>query len=377
MATATAHRTFANHTNHTYPLNLLDIINDIGNIETSTYSELASEIGKTVDYVAKKIGRTNDAFTMNRGNEFIIVYNSDLSANIPERIRFTLAHEIGHIVMNHFDNGDLILRRGGLSEKKYRKLEIEAETFAQELLAPSFLMNSKWTQKFVCNTFDVSEAVAKITLNKKNKYPWIKPTHFVRSLHENQRIQLGERKFLYSNPMRENILKERIPFLYTLFKKCTYYFCPNCKNAEKTLEEEIRYCTICGNDKLQIFSEDNYVFFHETKERETMTYKSLKVDEAGRLTDDCPICGNDHVRDNYCSVCGIFIFNKCSGMRKTDDNWNGGYEEDQPCEGPLLGADRYCPKCGAESTFYWNKLLKEWNYKEKSVVDISEEDLPF
>lgn len=382
MATSAAHCTFASYTNHTFPLNLLDIISKIGNIEVSTYLEFALEIGQTVDYVANKIGRTTDAFTMNRGNEFIIVYNPDLSVNIPERIRFTLAHEIGHIVMEHFKDGDMILRRGGLSEEKYKILEIEAETFAQELLAPTYLIKKNWTPTYISDTFDVSPAVSKITLNKKKKYSWIKPTYSVKDLYLKKKISLGKRVFLYSNTSRENILKRTIPFVYELFKSHSYYYCPTCGNIEKTIELSINYCPICRNSKMQVFDEYNYTYFHETKERKSVSYKSLKVDEEGRLIENCPICGNDHVKDNFCSVCGVPIVNKCSGMSKTGDNWNGGYEEDQPCTGALIGSDRYCPKCGSESTFYFHGLLKDWNTEiddpfQSPTVDINDVKLPF
>lgn len=69
-------------------------------------------------------------------------------------------------------------------------------------------------------------------------------------------------------------------------------------------------------------------------------------------------------------------------MHKTSDNWNNGYEESNPCEGTLLGSDRYCPKCGAESTFFYYDLLKKWNtetpkFETSAILDVSDNDLPF
>lgn len=373
MATVKAHSAFAKFTNHSYPVNLLDLISKMGNIEIATYHEFAEEIGTTVDYVANKIGKTTDGFTLNRGNQFIIVYNSDTNINIVERIRYTIAHEIGHIFMGHFNDGDTILRRGGLDLKKYNVLEREAETFAHELLVPTYIIDTTWSSEYVQETFDVSSQVANNTLTTKAKLPWIKPTREVADLYFKQKIFFKKRKLLYYSSTRdENFLNKNILFL---FAKKTYFFCRACHNVEKIYKQEINFCPICGENSLEKYDDQNYIYFHETKERLLMAYSELKVEENGRLNENCPICGNNHVSNNFCSVCGVSIINKCSGMRKIDSDLNDGYEEDMPCEGPLLGSDRYCPKCGAESTFFKNGLLKEWY--AGIPLDISDDDLPF
>ncbi|EGP4808374.1 ImmA/IrrE family metallo-endopeptidase, partial [Enterococcus faecium] len=157
-ATFQAHRTFYFMTNKEYPVNTLQIVKKLPNTKLATYEEFANAIHQSVDFVSQEIGKNNDAFTLSRGEEFIIVYNSDITTNIVERIRFSIAHELGHIILNHFSSGDLILTRGGLSEERYKILEKEADTFARELLAPTFLMQpEKWSIKQVCDIFDVSK----------------------------------------------------------------------------------------------------------------------------------------------------------------------------------------------------------------------------
>lgn len=389
MATDTAHSTFAKFTNHSFPVNLFDLINKIGNIQIVTYYELAEELEVSVDYVINKIGRSTDGFTLNRGKQFIIVYNSDTNTNIVERIRYTIAHEIGHIVMGHFNDDDTILRRGGLDSKQYDVLEKEAETFAHELLIPTYIIDTTWSSEYIQETFDVSKQVANNSLETKEKLSWIKPTKEVAPLYFKQKISLKKRKLLYYSPTRDqHILKKNILFLTG---KKTYFYCQSCHNVETINNQEINFCPICGSYELEKYDDQNYIYFHETKERYCMTYSELKVDKEGRLIENCPICGNDHVSNNFCSVCGVSIINKCSGLRKIDSNWDNGYEEDMPCEGPLLGSDRYCPKCGAESTFYNNNLLKDWNFSKNEPnflvdfdpfdktynFDVSEDSLPF
>ncbi|HIB1875247.1 TPA: ImmA/IrrE family metallo-endopeptidase [Enterococcus faecium] len=380
-ATFQAHRTFYFMTNKEYPVNTLQIVKKLPNTKLATYEEFANAIHQSVDFVSQEIGKNNDAFTLSRGEEFIIVYNSDLTTNIVERIRFSIAHELGHIILDHFTSGDLILTRGGLSEKRYKKLEKEADTFARELLAPTFLMQpGKWSIKQVCDIFDVSKKVAEISLNSKKKYPWIKPIYPLNLLFKDQEIRFNKRKNILNKRSRD--YQSSNNKIFYLLSQPTFFYCENCHNIEKQYNGEICYCPICGKKRLEKIKETQYYIFHETKERFFLPYSTLKVDNEGRLIENCPICDNDHVSDNYCSVCGVTIINKCSGMHKTSDNWNNGYEESVPCEGTLLGSDRYCPKCGAESTFFYYELLKKWNietqkFETSAITDISDDDLPF
>lgn len=72
------------------------------------------------------------------------------------RTRFTLAHELGHFVLDHHFN-DLL---------NHDMQEQEANRFAGELLCPRplmYLINTK-TVSDVCETFDVSEPCAKVVL---------------------------------------------------------------------------------------------------------------------------------------------------------------------------------------------------------------------
>ncbi|WP_086348059.1 XRE family transcriptional regulator [Candidatus Enterococcus clewellii] len=382
-ATFIAHRVFGSFTDCSFPVNILQLCNNLYKTKLATYEEFADEIGKSIDYVAKTIGKNNDAFTLNRGGEFIIVFNDDIVDNVVKRIRFSIAHEVGHIMLSHFNDGDLVLTRGGLTEEKYKVLEIEADKFAQELLLPTFLVNEDSSIETLSKTFDVSKQVAKIALNAKQKYPWIKATLPYRALFRSKQNRI---KFISLKSARLIEARDSMnfhSFIQRLWIKPNYYFCIHCKNVDKTLETEVFYCPICGSKELEVVSEKNYFLFHEQKEREMMSYSSLEVDNEGRLTENCPICSNDHVSDNYCSVCGIGVINSCSGMRKTNDNWNNGYEEEEACEGPLLGSDRYCPKCGCESTFSFNGLLKPWDYVSTNPsastfqIDIADDQLPF
>lgn len=72
--------------------------------------------------------------------DYLVVYD-DRVENY-QRIRWTIAHEIGHIVLGHLISFDATaLYRGSLTEAEYKVLEREADTFAVNLLAPMTIIN--------------------------------------------------------------------------------------------------------------------------------------------------------------------------------------------------------------------------------------------
>jgi Zn-dependent peptidase ImmA (M78 family) len=67
----------------------------------------------------------------------------------PNRQRFTMAHELGHLILHrqkieggvHVDKELTILRRDGLAATGTDKIEIEANQFAGQLLVPDSLLD--------------------------------------------------------------------------------------------------------------------------------------------------------------------------------------------------------------------------------------------
>jgi len=84
--------------------------------------------------------------------EFHIVYND---YKIHTRIRFTIAHEIGHIVLGHKESN--------------KKNESEADFFARSLLVPIpiILFKEIKDEEIIIEEFDVSYQVACIVLNNR------------------------------------------------------------------------------------------------------------------------------------------------------------------------------------------------------------------
>jgi hypothetical protein len=88
----------------------------------------------------------------------LLLYNDEPGQNLA-RFRFTLAHELGHIVLKH--------RESGYAE------EAEADAFAQHLLCPEPLANALRemnTSELIWGmAFGISISTARIVINEKNR----------------------------------------------------------------------------------------------------------------------------------------------------------------------------------------------------------------
>lgn len=78
---------------------------------------------------------SGDGCTVFNGRHYCIAYNGEIE--IFSRVVFTLFHEIGHIVLGHFQDYDC----AEPSSPKLRVLESEANYFASNVMAPSVVID--------------------------------------------------------------------------------------------------------------------------------------------------------------------------------------------------------------------------------------------
>lgn len=98
------------------------------------------------------------------------------------RIRWTLAHELGHIILNHFGEFDATSLCGpGLTEEEYGVLDVEANTFASELLCSPAMVGllPEWERNAdaVSRFFFVSKQAAEKAIAKWDSYPGLHSAH--------------------------------------------------------------------------------------------------------------------------------------------------------------------------------------------------------
>ena len=84
----------------------------------------------------KRICEQTSGLTFFRKNEPIILYDG---SNSPARVRFTVAHEIGHIVLGHVQPGEFTIQNRD-PHPKDSPIEQASNRFAVDLLAPACVL---------------------------------------------------------------------------------------------------------------------------------------------------------------------------------------------------------------------------------------------
>lgn len=326
---------------HSFPFNILPIL-DKFNIMVATYGEVAKGSGKSIQDIIISTG-TEDGLTIYAHGTYIVLYNETIQ--VSGRIRWTLAHELGHIVLKHFTDFDATqLTRGGLTDSEYKVLDREANTFASEFLCSPALVNVLpiSNTNAISTILGISYEAAAYAKKKLQDYPLLHTRHS------------------------------------SFFRKQFYDFlnvkyCMNCQC--RFVSKNAKFCPICGSENIQWgnFKQPTFIFFRdkETKKVPVMHYKNYPTTVTGHVKDQCIRCENEDLKEDFkfCPICGLSTTNKCVGV---PDDWS---DEDTPPQAPCeLGQTlppnaRYCPYCGGYSDYYIRQALPSWKDEVKQIQE--------
>ena len=317
-----------------FPIDPITIIKAHG-WRLKRYSRVAEKAGLRISNVvelAEYIGSKDAIVTLDKKGNYLICYNDLVTSE--ERIVFSLAHEIGHIVLGHLNDFDCSTLDRGMNDREYDVLEVEANTFASNLLAPVFVLDSlrKPLKESYHTFFNMSITAWRVRMS----------TMELDRKHTNKHIRVAHellfREFMYHKHCRV----------------CDAYFIGR---------KDTGYCPVCGS-------------IHLRREKAGMKYRDgVQLDEKGRAH-ECPECHNEEISPNaeFCKICGTRVINRCINER---------------CEQIVQGNSRFCEKCGSPTVFYIDGALCEWhNYHEKNdnkkevpskdgLTIVDEDDLPF
>ena len=314
----------------TLPLDILNLI-DENRWGLMTYQQLAATNDCSFHDVLTASG-SDDGFTVYNGRNYTIAFNERRSRG---RIRFTLAHEIGHIFLKHFiDFDELVIARGAMSSGQYKVLENEANAFARNILSPlCTMLIKKWSTTQIMDicqiTFDA--ATTRLDFLRKDLY-W---AGFTRALQ-------------YQEAVMEDAILE-LKYSNQCFI-CGHNSSPN----------SFVYCPICGDKK----ERDNMYHF----EIDVMVYDDgIDLLPDGRAG-SCPRCGcPTNWEGEFCSICGFCLVNRCT---------EGNYEDfitGEKCNHDnsfAAGYVRYCNFCGSPMTFLKAGALPEWQ-DAKAIISLA------
>lgn len=123
-----------------FPIDIIEIIHSFDNIKIVSYHQFMIDHNltkdETFDLLSSDEGCTDYFKPLNR---FIIYYN-DLGDKSEERIRWTLTHELGHILCGHYCENTKIFSEG-LTETEYKFKESEANHFTGLLLSNPIILD--------------------------------------------------------------------------------------------------------------------------------------------------------------------------------------------------------------------------------------------
>lgn len=136
-------------------------------------------------YSDSKKELSGDGFSLNVNGVNVIYYNDQKPAN---RIRFTLAHELGHCLLGHLKFGKTYNRNSELDFDGMDVHEMQANVFARDLLMPATVLHSLNVNSIeeISDLCIVSRKSAKLRLkrlgilNKRmmyNKHPLERQVH--------------------------------------------------------------------------------------------------------------------------------------------------------------------------------------------------------
>lgn len=153
-----------------FPVSLFDICDYFG-IKYDTFNSAPRSFQHSLDVIE---AQGIEAMSYMRGNDVIILFDDTIQ---PSRCRFSLAHEIGHIMLKHHLTPPAVK---GLYEYKDYK-EVEADNFAGALIRPAVLIRKfgLTNTDIIMQAFDVSRGCAAVGLNISLNfgYDWYLKTH--------------------------------------------------------------------------------------------------------------------------------------------------------------------------------------------------------
>lgn len=327
-----------------FPFSLIDLYKRFSTIRLKSFTDYAEELNSNIKNNHDKVSaddialmlRSNDGATQRLfKKKYNVLFDSDCSKKPVQRIRFTLAHELGHYVLRHFyDKSTNNFRRNSSNDGKNSKFEHEANRFARELLAPVFLVEKfpiYSTKEYIGKCLDISPESASnvISFYKKNAKRYF--------IDDNGDDFSAYRKYFYKVNYFEGRQNSYMPNNKHCSKNFAFTYCKKCKCSQQTFKNQ-KHCIICNSTDLFFVVPTNFFYFHEQFEENSIILNNLD-DNHIVIPDYCPNCNTPIIDPelNNCKKCGYIIRNTC--------------KSNYPCNLILLPRRaNFCPVCEEQTT---------------------------
>lgn len=331
------------------PVPIKQIVHSFPNIRLISYKTQMTRRGISYKEMLNFAGTVDACTDYDAATGHYIIYYNDMDPSkvSSNRYRWNIAHELGHILLNHHKNYlDSRIFRNKLSNTVYRKLEEEADMFAAYILVPHIVIScvsdkNHMDIKHLCKISGSASATRSACIMQ-----WAS-----KGIPEQYDFSLLE---FYSEYVETTACGENARKWLDAHRICS-------RCGSKIPKVIPNFCTICGK------SHAGFTGHYGFKEKK-MKYPKMPVDDQGRLL-ECPVCHNTELapKGDFCPICGYAIVNICS---------EASVDYNSSCSNlaPLPSNHRYCPICGAPSTFLRRKILNLWDGSEFEEED---PELPF
>lgn len=327
-----ANNLFISYKLNSYPIDLFLLFKKFKNCRVVSYSTHMKKFNLTEKETISHFGSDEGCTIYNPLKDKYIIFYNDLDTyfKVPERVRWTLAHELGHVLLEHNKISDKTkIFRSTLSDDEYSWMEAEANRFASLLLANPIILDKLNIS---------SEADIKKYCN----------------------LSLEASRYRYENLLKWKKKKYTTKYDLIILKQFERFINKNtCSLCNYSFYiKHANFCPICGNDEFN-------------KEESSMIYYGIDVDKNSKAL-TCPKCDNEQILEDgdYCKICGTYLINRCSNISGYDTR--DGFVE--ACGELTDGNARYCHLCGEETTFNNNGFLDNWQ-KEKTYYEFTKETL--
>jgi len=254
--------------------------------------------------------------------KYYIVYD-DVTINSADRISWTIMHEIGHIILGHLvDFTETALNRGGVNNKQYGVLEVEAHYFAAEFLMPTAILKylDGITVDEIALLFGVSDEAAKKKYKRVFEASYLPYDIYEKKLIRNfyQFIITGVDEAMYRSiyrmwglPWKDKYVsvRRKCPECMSYISDRNAEFCPFCgalieqrkmyRTMFQRLEEQRKFTRLPGTKHIA------YPYVENDTDAFGKKFQRITV---------CPTCLNHQFSKGaeYCAICGQPLYNKCS-----------------------------------------------------------------
>ena len=267
------------------------------------------------------------------------VYYNDSS--LPERTRFTLLHELGHVFLGHHQMLGIETTFDTDSTPEYKAVDEQADLFSINTLAPApsaarLLREHGFSYDRRSNAWKLTETNAPF-LRNLGQTP--DPIHLLKMAFGISTLAAERRLAELQDELK--IWEALDPALYAYIEQIPHrsgWYCWVCNTRRRSTSP---YCPGCGNG-----------MSYEYKDTGHNIRPVIRLKENGQFS-FCSVCGNAEFPEDakYCPVCGNLLVNECLNARYDDGDFirSGmfvvrGTHKCKP-------TDIYCGQCGMLTTF--------------------------